>query len=102
MRLTSNFQMRVIGVLHVPALPGSPRNELTFNEIADWVLKDANALAAGGVDAFILENFGDAPFYPRRVPAHTIAFMTALAREVKFESPLPLWINVLRNDAESA
>jgi len=94
--------MRIIGVLHVPALPGSPRNDRTFNEIADWVLKDADALAAGGVDAFILENFGDAPFYPQRVPAHTVAFMTALAREVKFRFPLPLGINVLRNDAESA
>src|SRR5262245_22263241 len=94
--------MRIIGVLHVPALPGSPRNELRFNEIIDWVLKDAGALATGGVDAFILENFGDAPFYPRRVPAHTVAFMTALAREVKLGFALPLGINILRNDAESA
>jgi uncharacterized protein len=94
--------MRIIGVLHVPALPGSPRNELTFTQIADWVLKDADALAKGGVDGLILENFGDVPFYPRRVPAHTVAFMTALAREVKFGFHLPLGINVLRNDAESA
>ncbi|HME98332.1 MAG TPA: BtpA/SgcQ family protein [Terriglobia bacterium] len=55
---------RIIGVLHVPALPGSPRNHLAFDSIIDWVLNDAGALAGGGVDAFILENFGDAPFYP--------------------------------------
>jgi uncharacterized protein len=49
-----------------------------------------------------VENFGDVAFYPRRVPPHTVAFMTALAHEVKRGFGLPLGINVLRNDAESA
>jgi uncharacterized protein len=93
---------RIIGVLHVPALPGSPRNQLAFDTIIDWVLKDAGALAGGGVDAFILENFGDAPFYPHRVPPHTVAFMTAIGREVRRSFNQPLGINVLRNDAEGA
>ena len=93
---------RIIGVLHVPALPGSPRNQLAFKDVVDWVLKDAEALAGGGVDALILENFGDAPFYPTRVPPHTVAFMTAIADEVRRRFDLPLGINVLRNDAQSA
>lgn len=92
----------VIGMLHVPALPGSPRNTLGFDAIVDWVLRDASALAGGGIDAVILENFGDVPFYPRRVPAHTVSFMTVLAREVKAHIDIPLGINVLRNDAQSA
>jgi membrane complex biogenesis BtpA family protein len=93
---------RIIGVLHIPALPGSPRNELDLETIIEWVLKDAAALAQGGVDALLLENFGDAPFYPGRVPAHTVSFMTAIAREVRKNFRLPLGINILRNDAESA
>src|SRR5215470_18911127 len=97
-----NSIRRIIGMLHVPALPGSPQGRLEFNAIVTWVLKDADALASGPVDALLLENFGDAPFYPRRVPPHTVAFMTAIAREVKREFRLPLGINVLRNDAESA
>jgi uncharacterized protein len=92
----------VIGMLHIPALPGSPRNTFGFDAIVDWVLNDASALAGGGVDALILKNFGDVPFYPHRVPAHTLAFMTVIAREVKVQHRLPLGINVLRNDAESA
>ena len=92
----------VIGMLHLPALPGSPTNELSADAIRDHVLKDAEALATGGVDGLILENFGDVPFYPRRVPAHTVAFMTAIALEVRSAFDLPLGINVLRNDAESA
>jgi membrane complex biogenesis BtpA family protein len=93
---------RIIGMLHVPALPGSPRNQVAFEAIVDWVLNDAEALARGGIDAFMLENFGDVPFYPGRVPAHTVAFMTLIAREVKHAFSLPLGINILRNDAESA
>jgi len=92
----------VIGMLHVPALPGAPRNTLGFSGIIDWILTDAQELAAGGIDGLIVENFGDIPFYPRRVQPHTVAFMTALSGEVRRRFDLPLGINVLRNDAESA
>lgn len=94
--------MKIIGMLHVPALPGSPRNTLRLRAVIDWVMTDAHALTAGAVDGLILENFGDAPFYPRRVPPHTVAFMTAIAREVQRAFDRPLGINILRNDAESA
>src|SRR5688572_2724409 len=89
-------------MLHVPALPGSPQNSFDLDAIIEWVLKDARALASGGIDGLIVENFGDIPFYPHRVPAHTVAFMTAIGREVRREVSLPLGINILRNDAESA
>ena len=92
----------VIGVLHVPALPGAPANTLSFQEIREFVARDAGAYASGGMDAVILENFGDVPFYPDRVPPETVAFLTALACEVRAGFPLPLGINVLRNDGESA
>ena len=92
----------VIGMLHVPALPGSPGASQEFSAIRDWVLRDAEALTGGGVDGLIIENYGDTPFYPGRVPAHTVAFLTALGCEVKRASALPLGVNVLRNDGLSA
>ena len=92
----------VIGMLHVPALPGSPANALTFEEVRAWVLEDAGALVSGGVHGLMLENFGDVPFYPGRVPPHTVAFLAVLAAEVKARFALPLGINVLRNDGTSA
>src|SRR5262245_4594434 len=104
MRLTDLFRTPkpVIGMLHSPALPGAPRQVMTLDAIIDWVLKDAEALAEGGVDGVILENFGDAPFYPGRVPADTVAFMTRLAVEIRTRVRLPLGVNILRNDALSA
>jgi hypothetical protein len=92
----------LIGMIHVPALPGAPRCSMNFEEIRRFVLADSAALAEGGVDGFVIENFGDVPFYPSRVPAHTVAFLSTLAFEVKMRFPLPLGINVLRNDGMAA
>jgi membrane complex biogenesis BtpA family protein len=95
--------MRVIGMLHLPALPGAPRFGGDLGAVRDAVLRDAEALAAGGVNGLMLENFGDVPFYPGRVPGHVVAHMTALAYEVRRLVPdLPLGVNVLRNDGRSA
>jgi uncharacterized protein len=92
----------VIGMLHLPPLPGAPQNKLGLDGILEWILQDARTLANAGMDGLMLENFGDIPFYPRRVPPHTVAFMTAIGREIKRDFSLPLGINVLRNDAVSA
>src|SRR5437588_12881472 len=92
----------VVGMLHLAALPGSPRFDGSLNVILDAMLRDADALVSGGVNGLMLENFGDVPFYPGRVPAHVISHMTALACEVRRRFGLPLGINVLRNDGQSA
>ena len=92
----------VIGMLHLPALPGAPLARASLDEITRLMVADAKALTEGGVDALMMENFGDVPFYPGRVPAHVVAMMTAIAVEIRRASPLPLGINVLRNDGLSA
>ena len=93
----------VVGMLHLPALPGAPRYRGDISAIQDGALRDADALASGGVHGLMLENYGDVPFYPGRVPTHVVAHMTAIACEVRRRFPqLPLGINVLRNDGLSA
>jgi len=94
--------MKVIGMIHLLALPGSPGFAGDLSKIRDAALRDAESLAGGGVDALMIENFGDAPFYPERVPAHVVAHLTALAATVKSHVDLPLGINCLRNDGRSA
>ena len=88
----------LIGVLHLLPLPGSPRAALSLDAIAAGAADDARALARSGYDLAMLENFGDVPFYPGRVPPETIAAMTAVAVEVRRRFDLPLGINCLRND----
>ena len=98
----SNVPRPVIGMLHLLPLAGSPRFGGNLEAVREAMLRDAEALAAGGVHGLMLENFGDVPFYPDRVPAHVVAQMTALACEVRRRFELPLGINVLRNDGRSA
>jgi len=92
----------VIGMLHLPALPGAPLSRLQLEDIHEYVLRDAETLVRGGVDALLIENFGDVPFFPGRVPVATIEHMTALAEAVRNTTKLPVGINVLRNDGLSA
>ena len=93
----------VIGMLHLLPLPGAPNARGSLAEVLARALADAEALAMGGCHALMLENFGDVPFYPDRVPAVTVAAMTRVAAAVKERfASLPLGINVLRNDGLSA
>lgn len=95
--------LTVIGMLHCPALPGAPRYGGDLQAVREAVLRDAGALADGGVHGLMIENFHDVPFFPGRVPAETVAHLTALACEVTRRWPqLPLGINMLRNDGVSA
>ncbi len=92
----------VIGMLHLPALPGSPRYAGDLKALVESVLADARTLQAGGIEFAMLENFGDSPFFPGALPASTIAHMTAVAQQVRDQTGLSLGINALRNDGCSA
>ncbi len=94
---------QLVGVVHLPPLPGSPRSAVSIGDVAASAARDARVLAAAGFDRVMIENFGDAPFFGGRVPPVTVSAMTACALAVRRACPdLPLGVNVLRNDAESA
>jgi membrane complex biogenesis BtpA family protein len=60
-------------------------------------------LQGAGFDLAMIENFGDAPFFAERVPAISVSALTVCALAVRHACPdLPIGVNVLRNDAESA
>src|SRR5437763_1825282 len=95
--------MRLIGMVHVGPLPGSPRWEGSIERLIASTLDDARALVEGGMDALLLENYGDAPFTPGRVEPATVAGLAVVAREIRRALPqAPLGINVLKNDARAA
>lgn len=93
----------LVGVVHLPALPGSPRFSGAFSEVVASAARDAAILARAGFDAVLVENFGDAPFVPERVGSVTVAAMTACVLAARAAAPSSsLGVNVLRNDAEAA
>jgi membrane complex biogenesis BtpA family protein len=99
---TERFSRRaVFGMVHLGPLPGAPLFS-SIDEVLDLALRDAQAIAAGGADGFVVENFGDKPFTRTRVEAETVAAMTRVIVEIAREVKLPFGVNVLRNDALSA
>lgn len=95
-------QPRVLGMVHLRPLPGSPLVSESIDAIEQRAIAEAQVLAAHHVDALLIENFGDVPFAAESVPPITLTVMSRIARELKREIGLPLGINVLRNDSRGA
>ena len=91
----------LIGMVHLKALPGSPGFAGDIGAVESSAPADATTLLAGGVDAILVENFGDVPFQ-KTVDAITIAAMTRIIRAIVELSDVPVGVNVLRNDPQAA
>jgi uncharacterized protein len=92
-----------IGMIHLQSLPAGPRPSEGFSRVMRAAMEDAQALAEGGVDGLILENFGDAPFPAGPVEPHVVAFAAIVAARVKDLYPrLQVGVNLLRNDVYGA
>ncbi len=92
----------LVGMVHLLPLPGSPRWGGSLDAVVERAVADARALVAGGFDACLVENFGDAPFAPGRVDPATVAAMAVVVVEVRRAVRCPVGVNVLKNDARAA
>lgn len=92
----------IIGVVHLQPLPTSPRWGGDLQAIISRAEREATALASGGVDGIIVENFFDAPFVKDQVDPAVVSAMTLLVQKIMNLVSLPIGINVLRNDGQSA
>ena len=92
----------LIGMVHLPPLPGAPGFSGSRDDLRARALQNALTHVDGGMDGILVENFGDAPYHPDDVPKHTVAELTATARELAIAIDQPLGVNVLRNDATAA
>jgi len=93
--------LRLIGVVHLKPLPGSPRWDGSMKAVIRAAVADAVAYAQGGASAVVVENFGDLPFTRTRVPAETVAAMAVAGQAVRAAVRLPIGFNLLRNDPAS-
>jgi uncharacterized protein len=89
----------IIGVVHCPPLPGSPKNkDIDFKSTLQKALDDARAYADGGIDGLIIENHGDIPFLrPQDIGPETSAALAVIVDRIAQALDLPLGVNVLAN-----
>ena len=102
--LTDLFSKRpfIIGMIHLPPLPGAPFNKTGLEDIVNYALSEVRKLEEAGVDGVIVENLGDYPFFKDNIPPITIASMAVIVREVRRNTSLKVGVNVLRNGCVEA
>ena len=88
-------QKPVIGVIHVGALPATPRSSQTVAELIASAKNEARLYRESGVDGVIIENMHDVPYLRGEVGPEIVAAMTAVAVEVKHECRLPVGVQIL-------
>lgn len=89
----------LIGMIHCPAFPGSPRYKgESMEAIYDACLRDADALISGGMHGLVVENHGDVPFSkPEDIGPETTGFLSVVTDRIKRNFDVPIGINVLAN-----
>lgn len=89
----------LIGMLHLPALPGSPGGSsgsgLLVDELVARVIGEAEIYQAAGFTALLIENMHDRPYLKGHVGPETVAMMAVVGREVRRAVSLPLGVQVL-------
>lgn len=92
----------VVGVVHLPPLPGSPHYRGTpVDAISVFAIEEATAYLDGGCHAVIVENHWDIPFLkPGEHGYETAAAMAVVTRRVQESTGAPLGVSVLSNAAE--
>lgn len=85
----------LIGMIHVPALPGTPAYKGDVKGIIDKVKEEVKIYAGEGVDGIAIENMHDTPYMNKNVGPEIVAMMTRAAETVKMNCSLPAGIQIL-------
>ncbi len=92
----SNNSKNLIGMIHVPALPGTPFNKLSPSQIISKCLEEAAVFKSANIDSIMIENMHDAPYLKRNVGPEITSLMTIVGYELRKVFPdKPLGIQIL-------
>ena len=85
----------LIGVIHLAALPGTPRARHGVDEIVARAVAEAAVYRDAGFTGLMIENMHDRPYLKGGVGPEVTAAMAAAGHAVRRESGLPLGVQVL-------
>lgn len=100
------FDPALVGVVHLPPLPGSSAAHGdcagALQRAGELAILQSKTLEKAGFHALILENYLDSPFHKDALAYETVCAMTLLAAAVKEVVRIPIGINLLRNASLAA
>ncbi|CAI5455850.1 unnamed protein product [Caenorhabditis angaria] len=82
-RLLKSTKPLIFGMIHVPALPGTPSNVLPISKILKKVQEEAQIYSKSGVDGIIIENMHDVPYSKPPAGPEIVSAMTLACQEVR-------------------
>jgi uncharacterized protein len=85
----------IIGMIHVPALPGTPKSQLSMHEILEFVLTEARLYANMQLDGIMIENMSDLPYLNTNVGPEITASMSVIGHRIKQETKIPCGMQIL-------
>ena len=85
----------LIGMIHVAALPGTPKSSLSMSNIIEQALEESQVYLDAGFDALMIENMHDIPYLNTCIGAEIVASMTAIACELRKVCSKPIGIQIL-------
>jgi membrane complex biogenesis BtpA family protein len=103
--LFGKVRCAVIGMVHVGALPGTPRSSNSVNELVSKACKEAETYLKHDIDSILVENMHDVPYVQsRHFSPETVAVMTRICSEIKRIVPgdLPCGVQVLATGNKEA
>jgi membrane complex biogenesis BtpA family protein len=78
---------KIYGMVHLNALPGTPKNSENIVEICDKAMEEASLYREHGLDGIIIENMHDLPYLNRNVGPEITASMAVICSKLRSEYP---------------
>jgi len=89
-------QCALVGVIHLPPLPGAAGYDGDLGKIAHGAIAEATLYKECGFDALIVENTHDTPYVKAcDMGPETTAAMAVICQDLKRETQLPLGVQIL-------
>ncbi len=85
----------VIGMVHVEALPGTPKYRGSVSDILDKAIREAMIYSDAGVDSIMIENMHDVPYMRKNVGPEITTMMSVIGHEIKNKTGLPIGMQIL-------
>jgi membrane complex biogenesis BtpA family protein len=92
----AGHRARLIGMVHVGALPGTPYASKSIEQLEAQAVLEARQIEDSGFDAIIVENMHDAPYvHGDQLGPEIVAAMSRLTLAVKQAVSIPVGVQIL-------